>query len=104
MGKASEGTQSTQYIIRIKEHLDAPHWETWFGGMTITHSDNGETILSGYVVDQSALHGLLEKIRSLNLTLISVQRVCPGQTSAPLGAGLREASAPMPRHVGDKAS
>ena len=79
MAKANEETQPAKYIIRVKNHLDSPHWETWFGGMTITTSESGETTLSGYVVDQCALHGLLEKIRNLNLILISVQKVDPGQ-------------------------
>ena len=74
MVTASKGVKSTKYIIRVKNHLDL-HWENWFDRMTITHTGNGETILSGYVVDQSALHGLLEKIRNLNLILISVQKV-----------------------------
>ena len=66
--------KSSMYIIRIKNHLDS-HWEKWFEGMTITNIDDGVTILSGEVVDQCALHGLLEKIRNLNLTLISVQKI-----------------------------
>ena len=74
MTNANKGVKSTKYIIRVKNHLDS-HWENWFDGMTITHTGDGETILSGYVVDQSALHGLLEKIRNLNLILISVQKV-----------------------------
>ncbi len=65
--------QSIKYMIRIKNHIDI-NWERWFEGMRITHKDDGVTILSGYVVDQAALIGLLEKIHSLNLTLISVQK------------------------------
>jgi hypothetical protein len=74
MGSADKEIKPIKYIIRVKNHLDS-HWEHWFEGMTITHSDDGVTILSGDVVDQSALHGLLQKIRNLNLTLISVQKV-----------------------------
>lgn len=74
MDKENEETTQTKYIIRIKNHLNT-HWEKWFEGMSITHSGEGETILTGYVIDQCALHGLLEKIRNLNLTLISVQKV-----------------------------
>jgi hypothetical protein len=74
MGGAINETRPTKYILRIKNHLDS-HWEEWFDGMALTKMDNGETLLSGDVVDQSALHGLLEKIRNLNLTLISVQKV-----------------------------
>lgn len=74
MGIVDKATQSTIYRIRVKDHLDS-HWEHWFDGMMITHTDDGQTLLSGAVVDQCALHGVLEKIRNLNLTLISVQKV-----------------------------
>jgi hypothetical protein len=65
--------EPTKYIIFIKNHLDS-RWEHWFDGMTITHTDDGLTVLTGEIVDQSALYGLLEKIHSLNLTLISFQK------------------------------
>ncbi|HET7089692.1 MAG TPA: hypothetical protein VFL17_13670 [Anaerolineae bacterium] len=61
------------YEIRVKGHLD-PRWSEWFQGLTVTRTASGETILSGSIVDQAALHGLLAKIRDLNLTLISVTR------------------------------
>ena len=61
------------YEIRIKNHPDQ-RWLDWFEGMTITNLENGEAILTGPVIDQSALHGLLNKIRDLNLTLISVRK------------------------------
>jgi hypothetical protein len=76
MGSANKENQPTQYIIHIKNHLDS-HCEHWFEGMTITYADDGVTILSGDVVDQSALYGLLEKIHNLNLSLISFQKVDP---------------------------
>ena len=63
-----------QYVIRVKGHLD-PRRSEWFEGLTITLLEGGETTLSGPVVDQAALHGLLAKIRDLNLTLNSVTRV-----------------------------
>jgi hypothetical protein len=66
--------QPERYVIRIKEHLD-PHWSEWFEGLTLTHTESGETILSGPIVDQAALHGLLVRVRDLNLTLISVIRI-----------------------------
>ncbi len=59
------------YEIRIKGHLD-DRWADWFGGMTITLEDNGDTLLTGPVVDQAALHGLLRKVRDLGMPLISV--------------------------------
>ena len=61
----------TVYEIRVKGHLDQ-RWSTWFDGMTVTHEVNGDTALSGTVVDQAALHSLLIKVHTLNLTLISV--------------------------------
>lgn len=70
-----DSPQSTIYKIRIKGHLDS-QWTDWFEGLTITLQDNGETLLTGPVIDQAALHGLLKKIRDLGLTLISI---CPGQ-------------------------
>lgn len=66
------------YEIRLKGHLDN-RWANWFGGLTITREDNGETLLSGPVVDQAALHGLLRKVRDLGLPLVSVIQVDPKQ-------------------------
>jgi hypothetical protein len=63
----------TIYNIRVKGHLD-PCWSEWLDGVVITPLENGETFLSGPVVDQAALHGLLAKIRDLNLKPISVIR------------------------------
>ena len=62
------------YEIRIKGHLDA-QWMTWFDGLTITLEENGDTLLSGPVADQSALHGLLRKVRDLGLPLVSVVQI-----------------------------
>ena len=62
------------YEIRIKGHLDA-RWGDWFEGLIITPEDNGDTLLSGPVVDQAALHGLLKKVRDLGTPLLSVNRV-----------------------------
>jgi len=69
------------YEIRIKGHLD-DKWAAWFGGLTLTREDNGETLLIGPVVDQAALHGLLRKVRDLGMPLLSVTRVRPGQADA----------------------
>ena len=62
------------YRIRIKGHL-AAHWAEWFDGMTITHLDNGETIIEGAVIDQAALHGMLNHIRDLGLPLLAVDHI-----------------------------
>jgi hypothetical protein len=70
-----------QYEIRIKGHLDA-QWADWFGGLTITLEENGDTLLTGQVVDQAALHGLLRKVRDLGMPLLSVNRVETGQAEA----------------------
>ena len=59
------------YEIKIKGHLDS-YWSDWFAGLTLTHLEGDETLLSGSLPDQAALHGLLERVRDLNLTLISV--------------------------------
>jgi hypothetical protein len=59
------------YEIRLQGHLD-DRWANWFEGMTITLEDNGDTLLTGPVIDQAALHGLLKKVRDLGLPLVSV--------------------------------
>jgi hypothetical protein len=64
------------YEIKIRGHLD-PHWSDRFSGLALTHLEGNETLLSGPLPDQAALHGLLELVRDLNLTLISV--TCGGQ-------------------------
>lgn len=70
------------YEIRIKGHL-ANRWADWFEGMTITREDNGETLLTGLVIDQAALHGLLRKVRDLGMPLVSVIHVKPEPPQAP---------------------
>jgi len=57
--------------IRVKGQLDQ-HWSDWFEGLTIAHNDQNETVLTGPVVDQAALHGLLAKLRDLRLPIVSV--------------------------------
>lgn len=69
------------YEIRIRGHLGS-QWAGWFGGFTISLKDNGDTLLTGLVVDQAALHGLLKKVRDLGAPLISVYRVEPGEGDA----------------------
>ena len=61
------------YQIRLKGHLGS-EWTDWFEGLTITLEEDGDTLLTGPVVDQAALHGLLKKIRDLGMPLISVNR------------------------------
>lgn len=64
------------YQIRIKGRLDR-RWAAWFSGLTITHEQDGETLLTGPVVDQAALYGLLRKVRDLGLPLLAVHRLPP---------------------------
>ena len=69
------------YEVKIKGHLD-DHWKPWFEGMMLSYESTAEpgqayTLITGPIVDQPALHGLLAKIRDLNLTLISVRRISP---------------------------
>lgn len=65
--------RSDHYAITVEGHLDCC-WAEWFDGWTLAYTDAGETVLSGPVADQAALHGLLMRIRDLNLTLITVKR------------------------------
>ena len=74
--------QPVIYEIRIKGHL-GHQWTDWFGGLTITLEDNGDTLLTGPVVDQAALHGLLKKVRDLGMPLVSVGPVESGQADTP---------------------
>ena len=65
------------YEIRLKGHLGR-EWTDWFEGLTITLEENGDTLLTGPVIDQAALHGLLKKVRDLGMPLVSVSPVEPG--------------------------
>jgi hypothetical protein len=65
--------------IRVRGHLEADYWATWFDGMTVTIEENGETVVRGPVADQAALYGLLARLRDLALPLLSVNRVEPDQ-------------------------
>ncbi len=77
LDQITDPSQPAVYQIRIKGHL-GPQWRDWFGGLTITLEDDGDTLLTGPVVDQAALHGLLRKVRDLGMPLISAVRIKPG--------------------------
>ena len=74
--------QPTIYHIRIKGHLGG-QWTDWFGGLSITQEENGETLLTGPVVDQAALHGVLRKVRDLGMTLLLVNHIEPEPADVP---------------------
>ena len=67
------------YHIRIKGHL-GPQWADWFEGLTVTLEANGDTLLTGPVVDQAALYGVLRKLRDVGLPLVSVTRIAPAHS------------------------
>jgi len=72
------------FEIRIKGHLDE-QWTDWSGGLTITLEENGDTLLTGSIVDQAALYGLLRRLRDLGMPLVSVNRVGTGEQEGSTG-------------------
>jgi len=74
----SDSNQPLVYQIRIKGHL-CREWTDWFDGLTITLEEDGDTLLTGSVIDQAALHGLLKKVRDLGMPLVSVSPLEHGQ-------------------------
>ena len=79
-GPESEKDQPMVYQIRLEGHL-SDQWADWFGGVIISLETNGSTLLTGTVIDQAALHGLLKKVRDLGMPLISVIQVDPKQAN-----------------------
>ena len=77
-----DADQPRVYQIRIRGHLSHP-WADWFEGLTITMEENGDTLLTGTVVDQAALHGLLKKVRDLGTPLLSVNYAEPSKRDTP---------------------
>src|SRR5262245_27152302 len=71
-------SQPMVYQIRVKSHLGS-NWTDWFGGLTITLEEDGNTLLTGTVVDQAALYGVLKKVRDLGMPLISVNLLDAGE-------------------------
>ena len=78
----SDADQPVVYQIRIKGHLSRQRMD-WFEGLIIMLEDNGDTLLTGTVIDQAALHGILKKVRDLGMTLLSVNSVEPGTQDTP---------------------
>jgi hypothetical protein len=79
--KSKKPSQPVVYQIRIKGHL-GDQWTDWFEGLTITLEESGESLLTGPVVDQAALHGVLKKVRDLGMPLLSVTCIDPDQADA----------------------
>jgi hypothetical protein len=75
----ADSGQPMIYQMRVKGHLGSD-WTDWFEGLTITREDNGDTLLTGPVIDQAALHGLLKKVRDLGMQLVSVNPVHVNET------------------------
>jgi hypothetical protein len=71
--------EAGRYEIRLQGHL-AARWATWFDGLSLTREDDGTTVIQGEVVDQAALHGLLQKVRDTGLPLVSVTHTEPDQS------------------------
>ena len=86
----TDPSQPVVYQIRLKGHLGS-QWTDWFDGLTITLEEDGNTLLTGPVVDQAALHGLLKKVRDLGMPLVSISPVEPGPPAA-LGTGPADVS------------
>jgi hypothetical protein len=91
---AFDRSEAEHYEIRLTGHLDA-HWTAWFDGLTVSHQDDGTTVIRGPVADQAALHGLLQRVRDLGLPLVSVERV---EDDQPNGMTPPRDSAIKPRH------
>jgi hypothetical protein len=72
------------YQIRVKGHL-GPQWTDWFEGFAISLEEDGDTLLTGPIVDQAALYGLLRNVRDLGITLVAVNRIEPGPADNPSG-------------------
>jgi len=78
---AAECAPVERYEIRVAGRLGS-RWDTWFDGLTVAPDADGTTVISGPIVDQAALHGLLQQLRDLGITLLSLTRTAPGGPTA----------------------
>jgi hypothetical protein len=85
MSETATGDQreAGRYEIRLKGHL-APRWAAWFDGLSLAQKSDGTTLIHGFVADQAALHGLLQRVRDIGLPLISVTRIERDQPDTPI--------------------
>jgi hypothetical protein len=79
---AGSWREAGRYEIRLKGHLET-RWAAWFDGLTLTHESDGTTVIHGPIVDQAALHGVLQRVRDLGLPLVSVTQVEPDEPNLP---------------------
>ena len=79
---AGRWQDARRYEIRLKGHLET-RWAAWFDGLSLTHESDGTTTIHGVIVDQAALHGVLQKVRDLGLPLVSVTQVDLDEPDAP---------------------
>ena len=93
MSEMSTADGAGRYEIRIRGHLDS-RWATWFDGLSLRADSDGTTVIHGPVIDQSALHGLLRKVRDVGLPLISVTRIDSEDVPAVAPAGHESPTTP----------
>jgi hypothetical protein len=79
---SGDSNEDSWYELSLQGHLD-PRWSTWLDGMDLLHRSDGTTVVRGPIVDQSALHGLLARLRDIGLPLLSVTRMEPHQPKHP---------------------
>lgn len=84
---------SDTYELRVQGHLD-DRWSDWLGSLAVRRQDDGTTVLTGPIVDQAGLHGVITRIRDLGLPLVSVQRLGPGSERSLPEDDLNEEDAP----------
>jgi len=94
---ADDRPEDGRYEIRLRGHLET-RWAAWFDGLTISHEHDGSTVLSGSIVDQAALHGLLQKVRDIGLPLVALTYVEPHDPTDPAGEAATRAVARMGVH------
>jgi hypothetical protein len=78
---AGGGREAGRYEIRLRGRLDG-RWAAWFEGLSLSHGDDGTTVIRGRVADQAALHGVLKRVRDLGMPLVSIARTEPAQPDA----------------------